>query len=55
LNDFISEKHFNVNNPLDYMVRLGLKSKNNFFEKRDGEYSRVDIPTTTDGIFDDEF
>jgi ribonucleoside-diphosphate reductase beta chain len=55
LNDFIGEKHFNVNNPLDYMVRLGLKSKNNFFEKRDGEYSRVDIPTTTDGIFDDEF
>jgi ribonucleoside-diphosphate reductase beta chain len=54
LNDFIGEKHFNVTNPLEYMARIGLSSKNNFFEKRDGEYSRIDIPTTTDGIFDDD-
>jgi ribonucleoside-diphosphate reductase beta chain len=55
LYDFIGEKHFNVSNPLDYMSRIGLSSKNNFFEKRDGEYTRVEIPTTTEGIFDDEF
>ena len=30
-------------------------NENNFFEKREGEYTRVEIPTTMDGIFDEEF
>jgi ribonucleoside-diphosphate reductase subunit M2 len=55
LNDFGCEVEFNVRNPLDYMSRIGLSSKNNFFEKREGEYTRVEIPTTTDGMFDEEF
>lgn len=54
LNDFGCEPHFKVTNPLDYMARIGLSSKNNFFEKRDGEYTRIDIPSTTEGVFDDE-
>jgi hypothetical protein len=37
------------------MSRIGLSSKNNFFEKREGEYTRVDIPTSMDGIFEEEF
>jgi hypothetical protein len=37
------------------MARIGLSAKNNFFEKRDGEYTRVEIPTTTDGMFDEDF
>jgi ribonucleoside-diphosphate reductase beta chain len=55
LNDFGCEREFKVSNPLDYMSRIGLSSKNNFFERREGEYTRVDIPTTMDGIFDEEF
>jgi ribonucleoside-diphosphate reductase beta chain len=55
LNDFGCELEFNVTNPLDYMARIGLSAKNNFFEKRDGEYTRVEIPTTTDGMFDEDF
>jgi ribonucleoside-diphosphate reductase beta chain len=55
LNDFGCEREFMVTNPLDYMSRIGLSAKNNFFEKREGEYTRVDIPTTTEGIFDEDF
>ena len=55
LNDFIGETMFNTKNPLDFMKKIGLSSKNNFFERRTGGgYTRVDIPTTNDGIFDDE-
>jgi len=55
LNDFGCPVEFNVRNPLEYMSRIGLSSKNNFFEKREGEYTRVEIPTTIDGMFDEEF
>jgi len=55
LNDFGCEREFKVNNPLEYMARIGLSAKNNFFEKRDGEYTRVEIPSSIDGVFDDEF
>lgn len=55
LNDFTGETHFKVSNPLSYMKKIGLSSKNNFFERRTGGgYTRVDIPTSNDGIFDDE-
>jgi len=55
LNDFGCETEFKVTNPLEYMSRIGLSSKNNFFEKREGEYTRVDIPTSMDGIFEEDF
>lgn len=54
LNDFGVSKEFNVSNPLEYMARLGLKAKNNFFEQRVGVYSKVEIPTSLD-IFDEDF
>ena len=53
LNDFGCETHFKASNTLDYMARIGLSSKNNFFEKRDGEYTRIDIPISSEGLFDD--
>lgn len=53
--DFNCEPEFRVNNPLEYMSRIGLSAKNNFFENRVGEYTRVDIPKTMDGVFDDDF
>ncbi len=55
LNDFGCETEFKIRNPLEYMSRIGLSSKNNFFEKREGEYTRVEIPTTTDGMFNEDF
>jgi ribonucleoside-diphosphate reductase beta chain len=55
LKDFGCNTEFNVRNPLDYMARIGLSSKNNFFEQRIGQYTRVDIPVDTKGIFDDDF
>lgn len=55
LKDFGCEAIFNVSNPLSYMARLGLQSKNNFFEERVGQYTRVDIPTNSDNLFDEEF
>jgi ribonucleoside-diphosphate reductase beta chain len=55
LKDFTGETEFNVQNPLDFMKKIGLSSKNNFFERRTGGgYTRVDIPTTNEGIFDDD-
>lgn len=54
LNGFGCNSEFNVSNPLDYMKRIGLQSKNNFFERRIGQYTRVDIPTDNSDIFDDE-
>jgi ribonucleoside-diphosphate reductase beta chain len=55
LNDFTGETHFKVSNPLEFMKKIGLSAKNNFFERRTGGgYTRVDIPTTNEGIFDDD-
>lgn len=53
--DFGCEPEFKTNNPLDYMSRIGLSAKNNFFENRVGEYTRVDIPKTMEGVFDEDF
>ncbi len=47
--------HFNVKNPLKYMDRVALKRKTNFFEKRQTEYTRVDVPTKKEDMFDDNF
>jgi len=55
LTDFGCKPEFNVGNPLEFMARIGLSAKNNFFEQRVGEYSRVEIPSTMEGVFDDEF
>lgn len=55
LTDFGCSAEFNVTNPLTFMSRIGLDSKNNFFESRVGEYTRVEIPSTLEGIFSDEF
>jgi ribonucleoside-diphosphate reductase beta chain len=49
------QTHFNVKNPLKYMDRIALKRKTNFFEKRQTEYTRVDVPTNKDDMFDDNF
>lgn len=55
LENFTGETHFNSKNPLSYMQKIGLASKSNFFERRTGSgYTRVDIPTSNEGIYDSE-
>ncbi len=55
LNDFTGDTYFRAGNPLSYMQKIGLASKNNFFERRTGSgYTRVDIPTSNEGIFDND-
>ena len=49
------QPHFNVKNPLKYMDRIALKRKTNFFEKRQTEYTRVDVPTNKEDMFDEDF
>lgn len=49
------EPEFNVKNPLKYMDRIALKRKTNFFEKRNTEYTRVQVPSKKEDMFDDDF
>lgn len=37
------DKIFSVQNPFDFMDRIGLNQKSNFFESRVGEYSRANV------------
>lgn len=55
LNDYGIDRHFNASCKLEYMKRIGLTAKNNFFEQRVGQYTRVELPTNKDEIFDEEF
>lgn len=53
--DFGLPQEFGVTNPLNYMARITLNRRGNFFESRgNNDYSRVDIPTKGN-IFNDEF
>jgi ribonucleoside-diphosphate reductase beta chain len=57
LRDFGCKTEFNVNNPLDYMARFALNAKNNFFEQRVGQYTRLekdDVGKDMNAIFNDE-
>uniref|UniRef100_A0A7S3JYJ6 Uncharacterized protein n=1 Tax=Aureoumbra lagunensis TaxID=44058 RepID=A0A7S3JYJ6_9STRA len=37
------EKHYNANNPFDFMDMISLQGKTNFFEKRVGEYFKAGV------------
>ena len=37
------EKHYNTNNPFEWMDMISLQGKTNFFEKRVGEYSKSNV------------
>lgn len=55
LNFGLSAK-FNVQNPLEYMNRISLKRKGNFFENRgNNDYTKVNIPGLGESIFNDNF
>jgi ribonucleotide reductase beta subunit family protein with ferritin-like domain len=40
------EKHFNTENPFDWMELISVQGKTNFFEKRVGEYSNASNPNS---------
>lgn len=46
------EKNFNVNQPLDFMKKIALKTRSNFFERKSGEYTKLQQSNT---LFDDDF
>ena len=52
LTQFGLPKHWNSLNPFDWMEKISLQGKTNFFEKRVGEYNRH-VPTEIS--FDEEF
>jgi ribonucleoside-diphosphate reductase subunit M2 len=43
LNSLGVEKHYNVQNPFDWMELISLQGKTNFFEKRVGEYQKSGV------------
>lgn len=45
---------FNAKNPFDFMLNISLEGKTNFFEKRVGEYGKMD-DTAEDIGFDEDF
>src|SRR6056300_1963542 len=47
------DKIWNTQNPFDFMENISLDGKTNFFEKRVGDYGKID--ETTDLAFDEEF
>ncbi len=53
LNDFGIEKQFNTTNTLNYMMKISLDSRSNFFESRAvNEYTRVE---QSKDLFEDDF
>ena len=46
-------KIWNTQNPFDFMENISLDGKTNFFEKRVGDYGKIDESTAV--TFDDEF
>jgi len=53
LQDFGIESQFNVSQPLKYMDRIALKTKTNFFERRESIYTRIE--RIGDDMFTDDF
>lgn len=51
--DYGLEVEFGVSQPLEYMNRIALQRKTNFFEKRETEYGRIEIPNNSEGMFVD--
>ena len=47
------DKIWNTQNPFDFMENISLDGKTNFFEKRVGDYGKIDESTTV--TFDEEF
>lgn len=40
-------KHYNVENPFEWMDMISLQGKTNFFEKRVGDYQKAGVMSST--------
>ena len=49
--DLIGKKHYQVKNPFDFMENISMEGKTNFFERRVGEYQRMDVKEGRDSTF----
>lgn len=49
------DKHYNVENPFDFMEHISLEGKTNFFEKRVGEYQKMGVMSGQGGNGGHEF
>jgi ribonucleoside-diphosphate reductase beta chain len=49
------EKHFNSENPFDFMQNIALQGKTNFFEKRVAEYQKAGVNKEADEDLDSAF
>jgi len=47
-------KHYNVENPFEWMEMISLQGKTNFFEKRVGEYQKAGVKVNADGNQNDK-
>jgi len=52
LKDLIGRKYFNVTNPFQFMENISMEGKTNFFERRVGEYQKMDVTQGRDSKFD---
>ena len=41
-------KHYNVENPVEWMDMISLQGKTNFFEKRVGDYQKAGVKVVDD-------
>jgi len=48
-------KHFNSENPFDFMQNIALQGKTNFFEKRVAEYQKAGVNNDTEEDLDSAF
>jgi ribonucleotide reductase beta subunit family protein with ferritin-like domain len=44
------EKHYNVENPFEFMEMICLQGKTNFFERRVSEYQKAGVIDTANGV-----
>ena len=42
------DRHYKIGNPFEWMETISLQGKTNFFEKRDGEYSKSGVGVDRD-------
>jgi ribonucleoside-diphosphate reductase beta chain len=50
--DYGLNKYFNVSQPLEYMNRILMDTRSNFFESKSGTYTHI---TQSENLFDDDF
>jgi ribonucleoside-diphosphate reductase subunit M2 len=48
-----NDKHYNSENPFQFMEMISMEGKTNFFEKRVADYSKANVSTNNTGADND--